>query len=205
MGWRVDLRRSEPRFIALLLKSRTLADLADVSSVPQINNKHINPIGFPAPPLKEQTSILERLDEELNGLMKAQKAAETEIGLLREYRIRLIADVVTGKLDALEAAAKLPMSPKTMSPKTWRCWTQQGSWKAPRTPAVIPPRMTKPKRRRHENRHQREGPRKPHRRRHDGGGLDSWCRRTLQPRIRRRPPTTARFCASDAGAARCGV
>jgi len=108
MGWRIDLRRFEPRFVALLLKTRTLADLADVSSVPQINNKHINPIGFPAPPLKEQTSILGRLDEDLSELGKAVKAAESEIGLLREYRTRLIADVVTGKLDVREAVSRLP-------------------------------------------------------------------------------------------------
>ena len=31
-----------------------------------------------------------------------------EIALLREYRTRLIADVVTGKLDVRAAAAKLP-------------------------------------------------------------------------------------------------
>ena len=49
--------------------------------------------------------------------MKAQKAAETEIGLLREYRIRLIADVVTGKLDVLEAAAKLPDEPEDDEPE----------------------------------------------------------------------------------------
>ena len=34
--------------------------------------------------------------------------AEREISLLREYRTRLIADVVTGKLDVREAAASLP-------------------------------------------------------------------------------------------------
>ena len=32
-----------------------------------------------------------------------------EISLLREFRTRLIADVVTGKLDVREAAAKLPI------------------------------------------------------------------------------------------------
>ena len=31
-----------------------------------------------------------------------------EIELLREYRTRLVADVVTGKLDVREAAARLP-------------------------------------------------------------------------------------------------
>ena len=34
--------------------------------------------------------------------------AEREISLLREYRTRLIADVVTGKLDVREAAVRLP-------------------------------------------------------------------------------------------------
>ena len=34
--------------------------------------------------------------------------ASSEISLLREYRTRLIADVVTGKLDVREAAANLP-------------------------------------------------------------------------------------------------
>jgi hypothetical protein len=33
---------------------------------------------------------------------------EREIDLLREYRTRLVADVVTGKLDVREAAARLP-------------------------------------------------------------------------------------------------
>jgi type I restriction enzyme S subunit len=33
---------------------------------------------------------------------------EREIDLLREYRTRLVADIVTGKLDVREAAAHLP-------------------------------------------------------------------------------------------------
>ena len=35
--------------------------------------------------------------------------AEREIFLLREFRARLIADVVTGKLDVREAAVQLPV------------------------------------------------------------------------------------------------
>ena len=41
--------------------------------------------------------------------MSARRAtAQRQIELLREYRTRLIADVVTGKLDVREAAANLP-------------------------------------------------------------------------------------------------
>ena len=37
-----------------------------------------------------------------------RNVAQREIDLLREYRTRLIADVVTGKLDVREAASRLP-------------------------------------------------------------------------------------------------
>jgi type I restriction enzyme S subunit len=38
----------------------------------------------------------------------AIEATEAEITLLKEYRTRLISDVVTGKLDVRDEAAKLP-------------------------------------------------------------------------------------------------
>jgi hypothetical protein len=38
-------------------------------------------------------------------------AARREIELLREYRERLIADVVTGKVDVRQVAAQLPEEP----------------------------------------------------------------------------------------------
>jgi type I restriction enzyme, S subunit len=41
-------------------------------------------------------------------LARLVASAEGEIDLLREYRTCLIADVVTGKLDVREAAARLP-------------------------------------------------------------------------------------------------
>ena len=41
-------------------------------------------------------------------LNDAISAARREIDLLREYRTRLIANVVTGKLDVRESAAQLP-------------------------------------------------------------------------------------------------
>ncbi len=49
-----------------------------------------------------------QLDIELSGLNTAISRLEREIELLREYRTRLVADVVTGKLDVREAAARLP-------------------------------------------------------------------------------------------------
>lgn len=62
----------------------------------------------PLPPLSEQTAIVRFLDEATEGFVATIKRTSYEIELLREYRTRLIADVVTGKLDVREAAAQLP-------------------------------------------------------------------------------------------------
>lgn len=60
------------------------------------------------PPWGEQSAILERLAADLSGLNVAISRLEREIELLNEYRTRLFADVVTGKLDVRLAAARLP-------------------------------------------------------------------------------------------------
>jgi len=60
------------------------------------------------PPLKEQRAIVSYIESETGGLHTAITRLEREIELLREYRTRLVADVVTGKLDVREAAARLP-------------------------------------------------------------------------------------------------
>ncbi len=111
MGWEIASDRFDARYVALVLKTRTLEDLADVSSVPQLNNKHVNPTFFPAPPKLSQGEIVEWIDREAVALNEALRLVNRETSLIREYRTRLIADVVTGKLDVREAAACLPDEP----------------------------------------------------------------------------------------------
>lgn len=60
------------------------------------------------PPITEQRTILEYIVNSTSNIESAIQSAQREIALLREYRTRLIADVVTGKLDVREAAASLP-------------------------------------------------------------------------------------------------
>ena len=59
------------------------------------------------PQVNEQRGILEWIKAEADALNSAINTAKGEIFLLREYRTRLITDVVTGKLDVREAAAGL--------------------------------------------------------------------------------------------------
>jgi type I restriction enzyme S subunit len=58
--------------------------------------------------IKEQKAIVAHIATESAPLKVAISRLEREIDLLREYRTRLVADVVTGKLDVREAAARLP-------------------------------------------------------------------------------------------------
>jgi type I restriction enzyme S subunit len=60
------------------------------------------------PPLPEQDWITKWMSRECAPLDRVRERAQGEIALLREFRTRLIADVVTGKLDVREAAARLP-------------------------------------------------------------------------------------------------
>jgi type I restriction enzyme S subunit len=60
------------------------------------------------PPLPEQTVLVEHLRAETQTLNSASARLEREIELLREYRTRLVADVVTGKIDVGKAAELLP-------------------------------------------------------------------------------------------------
>lgn len=68
------------------------------------------------PPVDEQAEVLEAVDGGTGACNGAIARAESEIAFLREYRTRLIADVVTGKLDVREAAAKLPDEPDEPEP-----------------------------------------------------------------------------------------
>lgn len=60
------------------------------------------------PPLPEQNAITRYVDRVTADTAAAKDRADRQVSLLREYRVRLIADVVAGKVDVREAAANLP-------------------------------------------------------------------------------------------------
>ena len=73
-------------------------------------------IRLPVPPLEEQAAIIKWIRSATFQTDRAVERASRKIDLLGEYRTRLIADVVTGKLDVREATAILDESdaPETM-------------------------------------------------------------------------------------------
>jgi len=60
------------------------------------------------PPRDEQDELVKAIESKAEGVNIAMSRAKREIALMREYRTRLTADVVTGKVDVREMAASLP-------------------------------------------------------------------------------------------------
>lgn len=59
------------------------------------------------PDVSQQGTFVETIGRAVHPIREAIQRAEREIALMQEYRTRLTADIVTGKLDVREAAAKL--------------------------------------------------------------------------------------------------
>lgn len=90
-----------PRFIFYLLQIMNLKRFDTGSSNPTLNRNivHPEPVAVPSP--SEQEEIVTWLDQTLASLDHRIDNSDSQIASLREYRTRLIADVVTGKLDVL--------------------------------------------------------------------------------------------------------
>lgn len=110
----------DAKFLLLLLRGRLFRDyIAPIFtgiSVPHLSPEQIKGFRVPLPALIEQQGIVRSLETKTHGLDTAVSRLEREIELLREYRIRLVADVVTGKLDVRAAAAKLPEETDDLGP-----------------------------------------------------------------------------------------
>ena len=73
-----------------------------------LNFENFCEVDVPFPPIEDQRQIAQTLDDITVDIASTIERYRRQIELLREYRTRLIADVVTGKLDVREAAAALP-------------------------------------------------------------------------------------------------
>jgi type I restriction enzyme S subunit len=75
---------------------------------PNINSEIVRALRIPLPPRTEQDAILDAIAQRTGTIDTAIDRASREIDLIREYRTRLVADVVTGKVDVRAAAAAIP-------------------------------------------------------------------------------------------------
>jgi type I restriction enzyme S subunit len=101
-----------PAYLLLLLLSHPFTKFAvDASmrvAMPKVNREALANCLMWYPSLSEQSMIIDFIADECAPIDTNIDRAEREIALVQEYRTRLVADVVTGKLDVRESAAELP-------------------------------------------------------------------------------------------------
>lgn len=109
---RVDAQKVIAKLLLRVLQSRYLQgqvrDMWSYGTQPNLAMRTMERLVIALPSLDEQRAILRWLDGQLLQSYRSTDLAKRKIQLLHEYRTRLIADVVTGKLDVREAAAELP-------------------------------------------------------------------------------------------------
>jgi type I restriction enzyme S subunit len=109
--------RLRPYFLSALLaapyaKVYFLRRAKQTTNLASTNKTTIGQFPVLLPSVEEQASLLGVLEAQTADVNRAITGAQREIDLIREYRTRLIADVVTGKLDVRAAAAQLPDEPE---------------------------------------------------------------------------------------------
>lgn len=106
--------RLDSNFANFLMRSRVMVDqfVAASKGVGDIQRQVFWPflrtVQVPIPSIDEQKVIVEHLETVTASQTRSISQLNREIELLVEYRTRLVADVVTGKLDVREAAVNLP-------------------------------------------------------------------------------------------------
>lgn len=104
----------DPAYMNLLFRSPQMRDqFARASRGVRVGQWDLSPddiksVVVGVPPMAEQQAIASKINERTAAIDTAMAAIENEIALLKEYRVRLISDVVTGKLDVRAEAASLP-------------------------------------------------------------------------------------------------
>lgn len=93
-------------FLSYSLNSNLAIDQKIVSSkgeiIVHIYASKLKEIYIPIPPIKEQQEIVAYLDKETQKIDDLKAKYRQEIDLIKEYKERLIYDVVTGKMNVLE-------------------------------------------------------------------------------------------------------
>ena len=114
-------KRLDARLLLFLLRGRMFGDyMAPIFtgvSVPHLSPGQIRKFKVALPPLDEQRTIIRSIANQTAPLESSIARLEREIELLREYRTRLVADVVTGKLDVRAVAAQLHEEPTPDTPE----------------------------------------------------------------------------------------
>ncbi|PCH52507.1 MAG: hypothetical protein COC22_03965 [Flavobacteriaceae bacterium] len=95
MGLKIKDNRININYLAHFIKSFSLISIADTSTIPQINNKHIYPFVTPFPNKQEQTAIANYLDQKTTEIDHLITQKETLLKHYAEEKTAIINQAVT--------------------------------------------------------------------------------------------------------------
>jgi restriction endonuclease S subunit len=140
-----------PRFLFYQTRDYIFRDLGARTMTGSAGQQRV-PVSFVAdypcllPPPAEQLRIARAVAAVTQHLTTALTRLEREIELLRELRTRLVADVVTGKLDVRALAERLPAEPppaeappEAEAPAEEEGLSDRSDWSEENEPATLPP------------------------------------------------------------------
>ena len=110
-------RGTEPRYFSAIFRTSAYMAQVDKYSRGIVKDRNrlywedFKQMPIPCPDPEEQVLIADAIDQNIATANDEVARIRRQIDLVEEYRTRLIADVVTGKLDVREAAERLPDEP----------------------------------------------------------------------------------------------
>lgn len=103
----------DSRYLVMLINSPSVRRQVEVAARTavgtfKINGENVKNLLIPVPALSEQIEIIEACEDRTKSIRLSINTSVREISLLREFRTRLTSEVVAGRVDVREIAAKLP-------------------------------------------------------------------------------------------------
>ena len=118
---RPNAKKLIPKYLSAILgsdyaKNYFLLTAKQTTNLASTNKSTMGKFHIPLPNLQEQNSILFDIERLTSPIDQTVTQTERQIDLFQEFRIRLIANVVTGKLDVREAVRHLPNDKDEVEP-----------------------------------------------------------------------------------------
>ncbi|WP_165943349.1 restriction endonuclease subunit S [Roseicella aquatilis] len=116
LNQRVCCLRPDARFdraylaLVMALALKWVNEQTFSTTVKHLSSTTIRRLRFPAPAVEEQEAIVAAVERATSAIAATEKRLRREIGLVEEYRERLIADSVTGALDVRTADIAAPLA-----------------------------------------------------------------------------------------------
>jgi type I restriction enzyme, S subunit len=98
MGLKADNKIFSDEFLFVFLNSIDLSDYIDTSTIPQINNKHIDMMNISLPPLKIQQKVVSYLDEISQKMEKIKQIQKEKMESLKALKASILDQAFKGEL-----------------------------------------------------------------------------------------------------------